>query len=235
MKQEKIWGYFQGEGVGVFADSARRLDYLFRRAERIAGGRTLKILDIGVGNGWLERRCLGRGWETCALDPNEEAIGRLIKEGVRGKTGYIEEIPFGDDEFDVVFCSEVLEHLSEDSLRAGLREIRRVLRADAFIIGTVPYREDFDVNMAVCPDCGKVFHRWGHVQVFDKARLAEKMHAAGLKVIDMRTRSFLDISGLPLAGKARASLHLLLGRMGLTIASPCLYFLAGKRPSVTAG
>ena len=230
MKQEKIWGYFQGDGVGVFSDSRVRLNYLFRKAERISGGRRLKILNIGVGNGWLERCCFGRGWETYSLDPDEKAIAKLVSDGIRGKVGYIEKIPFPDRDFDVVFCSEVLEHLSPVQFSAGLQEIRRVLKDEGCLIGTVPYKEDFDNNMAVCPDCGKVFHRWGHLQVFDRGKLAESLAAAGLKVVITRTRSFLNLSELTSAGKVKAFLHLLLGRFGLAIASPSLYFHARKLP-----
>lgn len=230
MKQEKIWGYFQGDGVQIFSDSHVRLNYLFRRAERISGGRRLRILNIGVGNGWMERRCLGQKWDTCSLDPSEQAIGKLVLEGVGGKVGYVEEIPFPDRVFDVVFCSEVLEHLASDAFRTGLQEIWRVLKDGGVLIGTVPYKEDFENNMAVCPDCGKVFHRWGHMQVFDRAKLAEYLERSGLKVVAMRTKSFLNLSGLKFAGKAKVSLHLLLGRIGLTIASPSLYFQARKPP-----
>jgi SAM-dependent methyltransferase len=233
MNQEKIWEYFQGEGVGVFSGSAARLDYLFRSAERLFGRRKLRVLNIGIGNGWLERRCLERGWETCALDPSEHAVGTLAAEGVKGKAGFIDDIPFPDGGFDVVFCSEVLEHLSADTLRTGLQEIRRVLTEDGVLIGTVPYKEDLKNNMAVCPDCGKVFHRWGHLQVFDKQILLDVLGVAGWKIISMRTRSFLDLSGLNSLGKAKASLHLMLGWMGVAIATPSLFFQARKSTSVS--
>jgi SAM-dependent methyltransferase len=161
MKQEKIWEYFQGEGAGIFLDSSARLDYLFRHVEKVSRGRRIRILNIGVGNGWLERRCLQAGMETCSIDPNEKAIAKLIEEGVSGKVGYIEEIPFADRDFDAVFCSEVLEHLSAEQYQAGLREVWRVLKEGGLLAGTVPYKEDFPINMAVCPSCGNVFHRWG--------------------------------------------------------------------------
>jgi hypothetical protein len=51
----------------------------------------------------------------------------------------------------------------------------------------------------------------------------------------MRTRSFLNLSGVPFPGRVKASLHLVLGWLGLTIASPSLFFLARKGPGVKAG
>jgi SAM-dependent methyltransferase len=228
VKQEKIWEYFQGSGVSAFAGSGGRLTYLVRKAARLTGDQRIRVLNIGVGNGSLERQCLARRWETCALDPSERAIEALAAEGIDAKAGSIDEIPFPTGWFDVVFCSEVMEHLSDGILRAGLQEIRRVLKEDGVLLGTVPYKEDLENNIAVCPECGKIFHRWGHLRRFDRTVLREEMGRAGWEVEAMRTRSFLDLSGLTIMGKARASLHLVLGRMGVAIASPTLYFQARK-------
>lgn len=127
MKQDRIWDYFKGEGVDNFDQAVPRLNYLFRRARRFSNGRRLRALNIGTGNGWLERRCLREGWETHALDPSEESVRRLGAEGIDAKRGHVETMPHAAERFDVVFCSELLEHLSDEQLDAGLREIERVL------------------------------------------------------------------------------------------------------------
>ena len=44
----------------------------------------------------------------------------------------LEEMTFGDEEFDVIFCNHVLEHVSNDS--KALSEIYRVLRKGGFAI-----------------------------------------------------------------------------------------------------
>ena len=38
----------------------------------------------------------------------------------------VQQIPFGDDEFDVIFCNHILEHVTDD--RLAMRELRRVMR-----------------------------------------------------------------------------------------------------------
>jgi SAM-dependent methyltransferase len=48
----------------------------------------------------------------------------------------VQEMPFGDDEFDVVICNHVLEHVPDD--RQAIREIYRVLKAGGFAILQVP-------------------------------------------------------------------------------------------------
>lgn len=91
--------------------------------------------------------------------------------------GVVEHIPLPDSSADVVFSSEVFEHLSEDSLIAGLAEIARVLRPGGRLIGTVPYRENLAEQECLCPGCGLSFHRWGHMQSFTPERLANFLSA----------------------------------------------------------
>ncbi len=228
MNQDKIWDYFQNEGLDSFSDSKVRLGFLFRKARHIAGGNRLRVLNIGAGNGWLEHQCLEAKWETYSLDPNEAVIERLVARGVRGKPGYIEAIPFESGMFHVVFCSEVLEHLSDPQLEKGLSEISRVLVSTGSLIGSVPYKEDISANIVVCPDCGKIFHRWGHLRAFDKPGIRTTLARSNFVTLKMGTYAFLDFRNRSLGNKARLLLHWGLGRMGLAIGSPTLYFVARK-------
>lgn len=79
------------------------------------------ILDIGVAN---PRRWLGDGYVT--LGPDDEDIrGNLLA------------LPFGDESFDGVVLTEVLEHCT-DPARA-LREVYRVLRPGGLLLVTSPF------------------------------------------------------------------------------------------------
>ncbi|HEY9710145.1 MAG TPA: hypothetical protein V6D48_18200, partial [Oculatellaceae cyanobacterium] len=88
MNQDKIWDYFQAEGANVVFQSKSRLDYLFKKALKIVGNTKPTVLNIGVGNGWLEKRCLEQGWEIYALDPSKESIKSLETMGISGEVGY---------------------------------------------------------------------------------------------------------------------------------------------------
>ncbi len=167
MNQDKIWNYFQTEGANVVFQSETRLNYLFKKALKIVGNTKPTVLNIGVGNGWLEKRCLEQGWKVYALDPSKESIKNLETFGVIGEVGYIEKNSYADNLFDLVFCSEVIEHLSNEQINLGLLEIERILKKGGVLIGTVPYKENLIDNQVVCPKCGEVFHKWGHQQSFD--------------------------------------------------------------------
>jgi hypothetical protein len=59
----------------------------------------------------------------------------LIMEGVDHKVD-IEDLPFADGTYDLIFASHVLEHIRND--RKAIREIRRVLGTDGVAILPVP-------------------------------------------------------------------------------------------------
>lgn len=229
MDQQRIWNHFQGEGRDAFAAAVPRLLYLTGRAAKVMAERPkTSVLNIGIGNGWLERRCRDLGWEVCALDPSEKAVLSLCAEGIDARAGLIESIPFDDGLFDCCFCSEVFEHLTPDQLSKGLHEIRRVLRTGGLLIGTVPYKEQLASNTAVCPDCGKVFHRWGHQQAFDRDSMNQVLASASFSRIDVRVRAFPDFSRKGLMPGLKSCLRWLLGAIGEPIALPNLVFNAIK-------
>jgi len=194
MNQDKIWNYFQKEANNqVFSQSNSRLNYLFQKTLKLFNNSKLTVLNIGSGDGWLEKKSHQQGWETYALDPTSEAIKILECSGIKGKVGYIEQIPYADSFFDVVFCSEVIEHLSDEQIKLGLLEVERVLKKGGVLIGTVPYNENLLDNQVVCPKCGEVFHRWGHQQSFDSISFT-KIFPPTLSIQTMSVHYFVDLS-----------------------------------------
>lgn len=167
--QNRIWDHFQNEGVDSFAQSQGRLEFLVRRLRP-----GIRALNIGVGNGALERMAVRKGVDIWSLDPSDRAIENLRKDlrlGEKVQIGFCQAIPFPDGYFDVVVMSEVLEHLDEEVFEATLAEVRRVLRPGGRFIGTVPAREKLEDAIVVCPHCGIQFHRWGHKRSFSVGTL----------------------------------------------------------------
>jgi ubiquinone/menaquinone biosynthesis C-methylase UbiE len=173
MNQEKIWDYFQNNpeiGSLAFNADAR---YRFIANKIVSGS---DVLNIGVGKGGLELMLLDKRVNVYCLDPNKESIRKIQEEfglAERAKFGYAQAIPFDDSSFDVVVMSEVLEHLSDEVINKTVKECHRVLRKGGRFIGTVPADEVLLESRVVCPDCGKVFHRWGHLQEFSEQRLRQ--------------------------------------------------------------
>ncbi|HLC48664.1 MAG TPA: class I SAM-dependent methyltransferase [Candidatus Norongarragalinales archaeon] len=91
------------------------------------GGRSGKLLDVGGGNGILGTK-LPKGIEYINLDWSKYATIKCDLN--KGK------IPFKSRSFDIVICSEVLEHLFNS--RAILKEIKRVVKKGGIVIFTMP-------------------------------------------------------------------------------------------------
>ena len=194
MHQDKIWDYFQNdlEVSSLVFESSTRYNFI---AKQIKTG--TDVLNIGIGRGGLEEVLISKGFNVYCLDPSEKSIQRvkdLLGLADRAKVGYSQSIPYADHKFDTVVMTEVLEHLSDDVIKQTLKEVRRVLRSGGRFIGTVPADENLLKQRVVCPDCGKSFHQWGHVQSFSSEELYQLLVSeySNVKI----TRKFLGTWGI---------------------------------------
>jgi ubiquinone/menaquinone biosynthesis C-methylase UbiE len=95
------------------------------------------VLDVGCGTGTLaiEVACrVGRAGRVVGVDPGTQQIARARSKAVRRhlpiefQIGVIEQLPFPDQTFDVVFSTLMMHHLPAPLKRQGLAEIARVLK-----------------------------------------------------------------------------------------------------------
>jgi SAM-dependent methyltransferase len=98
-----------------------------------------RALDVGCGPGALTGELVERlGAEAvAAVDPSESfvAAARERHPGIDLQQANAEELPFGDDEFDVALAQLVV-HFMSDPL-AGLREMARVTRTGGVVTACV--------------------------------------------------------------------------------------------------
>jgi SAM-dependent methyltransferase len=92
-----------------------------------------RILDVGCGTRPYEQ--LFVGWEYVGIDVAES--GRPSEHKVVDRYFDGLTIPYQDESFDAVLCTEVLEHCVDATRIAG--EIRRVLRPGGQAVITVPF------------------------------------------------------------------------------------------------
>lgn len=227
MNQNRIWSYFQNERIDVFSYANPRLRYLVSQVKKLVKTPLLLALNIGVGNGFLEDQAVSLRWNIHSIDPNEATIRKLRKKGIEANVGCIEALPYKDGTFDVVICSEILEHLSSEQLQKGLKEVSRVLKSGGYFLGTVPNNENLDDNVVICPDCGKIFHRWGHQQKFD-VEMLKNIFPECLKVLVVRTKLFIHWEGLNFKRRIAAFIKLFLFYLGSHGSNETLYFLLKK-------
>lgn len=93
-----------------------------------------RLLEIGAGTGQQAQMLNSKGYEVSAIDlPQSRYAPARVWPVIEydGKT-----IPFNDDSFDIVYSSNVLEHITETNLMQ--REISRVLAPGGIAIHVLP-------------------------------------------------------------------------------------------------
>lgn len=155
----------------------------------------MRVLDAGCGGG----RHLCECFRTAGID----AIGVDIKwDDLRKTQGFlslmsreqpgrwvvaqadITKLPFTDASFDIVICSEVLEHVAEN--RTAVAELVRVLKTGGDLVITVPRY----LPERICWAISRAYHEepGGHIQIYRKAELMKLLESAGVRCLRIRYR-----------------------------------------------
>lgn len=97
-----------------------------------------EILDVGCGVGKLGKKFKDFGNEVFGVDISANAIrkSRKLLDGAFVVDLLSDKLPFSNHKFDLVICSEVIEHLT-DSINL-LKEVRRVMKRNGVLILTTP-------------------------------------------------------------------------------------------------
>ena len=93
---------------------------------------TLRALDVGCGGGLLAEEFVRLGCQVTGIDPSvpsivtAEAHASQAGLAIDYQVGVGERLPFADASFDLVYCCDVLEHVSD--LEQVIAETARVLK-----------------------------------------------------------------------------------------------------------
>jgi ubiquinone/menaquinone biosynthesis C-methylase UbiE len=111
-----------------------------------------QALDVGCGTGTLAlaaARRVGASGRVVGIDPSAQQIARARAKAahrhapIEFQIGVIEELPFPDQTFDVVFSTLMMHHLPAPLKRQGLVEIARVLKPGGrLVIGDFVRKQD---------------------------------------------------------------------------------------------
>ncbi|WP_266368186.1 class I SAM-dependent methyltransferase [Tellurirhabdus rosea] len=120
------------------AEDFKRLDFIVKQVQSLQKP-DVTIMDIGCGNGNIARVLGGFGYSVLGVDIDPESIAEARKRNafpnVRFEQMDAESLPTAG-EFDVLVCSEVLEHL--DVPGSLVETAYRLLKPGGRLIVTVP-------------------------------------------------------------------------------------------------
>lgn len=150
-----------------------------------------KILDIGCGEG--RHTCAAyrlKGVTVVGADLNFNSLVSAreklcfhdqLGEHGGGRWGLsvtdITRLPFADATFDLVICSEVLEHIPAD--RAAMAELLRVLKPGKDLVVSVPRYFPERICWMLSDDY--VNANQGHVRIYTKTQLVSRLESLGAK------------------------------------------------------
>jgi len=160
------------------------LTFNFNKLNLLPGS---KILDVGCGEGrhifgslqnFKDVYCVGYDQDIPSLNICNDGL-EFFKELDTGSTifvqGSVYTLPFEDNSFDLVFCSEVLEHL--ENYDHAIQEIYRVLKPGGFFLPSVP---SFWPEK-ICWMLSKGYQNMpgGHVRIFKKQQVISEISLHG--------------------------------------------------------
>lgn len=120
------------------------------------------ILDIGTGDGLLANKLIALGKSVTAVDISEVALSKVHGPTLVRSASNLCGVP--DRSYDLLLCTEMLEHLDPTTYVGALHEFNRVARRAILI--TVPNREVMREHTGLCGRCGRQYHIWGHRRRF---------------------------------------------------------------------
>lgn len=185
---EKYWttghARYSGDNQGY---AANLRNWMGLELRDIAGNAA--ILEVGCGDGSFTRNLAEYSSRVTAVDLSASQIERNAR--AHPEINFIQHdvaqpLPFATGAFDVIWCSEVLEHLFDPGFAVG--EMQRVLAAGGRLLVTVPYH-------GVLKDVLIALFRWDehfspanpHIRFFTRKTLSTLAASAGFVEIETKT------------------------------------------------
>jgi SAM-dependent methyltransferase len=161
-------GYF-GKVPSKLARSRKRARYI---VDRLSGGAHGKsFLDVGANGGFMAKAAQEIGFDVAGIEPDvvSVAYAREHYPGIAFQHGLLENADFGSQLFDVIYCSEVIEHVADCNRFAA--KLASLLRPGGLLYITTPdvghWHRPRDVTRwdAFCPPSHCIYFRPGNLKM----------------------------------------------------------------------
>jgi SAM-dependent methyltransferase len=159
---------------------------------------SLRVLDIGPTPFTLYLKQRFPQWDLWALDRTDFLQQRFAAAGIRQRSCDLDQahVPFADEHFDLVICTEVLEHVFAPPTKL-LRDIKRTLRPSGRLLLSVPNlailrkRLRFLFGISPLPDPDLTLdthplHGHGHVREYTRKEIVAACRSAGYELAAVR-------------------------------------------------
>ncbi len=182
---EKTWNYYQRVNPAYLETTSRDKIMMLSKIIKRYTSNTDYLCEVGLGNGLMLKE-LARSRRVMGVDLSKDTIVHLKSKpdfsNIELRDGDICRLSTVSQDMDAVITIDVIEHLTSDQLSRAYKEIHKVLKMEGKWFINVPWNEDLKLTEVFCPHCHKTFHRFGHKQSFDEAKLNAILVQANFQV-----------------------------------------------------
>jgi 2-polyprenyl-3-methyl-5-hydroxy-6-metoxy-1,4-benzoquinol methylase len=162
-----------------------RLRKCARLIDKLQAG---SLLDIGCSNGAWASHWMSKGWTASGIDIDRKHVELAVAKGIDARFCDLnsDHLPFRDEQFDLVFAGEVIEHLVDTD--GFLAEVARCTKPKGHVIITTPNLASFENRIRLLLGVYPIWLNYnlegsGHVRGYTPRVLKTQMAEHGLRVI----------------------------------------------------
>jgi SAM-dependent methyltransferase len=180
---------------GTLSLERHRLLWLYLTRKTNFLNQSLKVLHIAPEQVFYTKFKAIKDWEYTTTDLHSPLAD--IKADICA-------LPFNNDQYDLIFCNHVLEHIPDD--KKAMEELYRVLKKGGTLIAQVPLNEELDGTfeddtITDKKERTRIFGQYDHVRVYGKdyyTRLnTVGFESKGITFINTMSIEEIDRFGLP--------------------------------------
>jgi 2-polyprenyl-3-methyl-5-hydroxy-6-metoxy-1,4-benzoquinol methylase len=164
----------------------KRAKFAIKNLKGFIDVKGLKVLVLGCGMGYECEELKKLGNFVIACDMNKKYIENAKK--YSDKTFFcdlMEKIDQEDESFDVVYCSETVEHLL--SFHPFVDECKRVLKKEGFLVITTDNPCNIRNIMRMITQNSKYFHHDGHNHYYSPRDMSRILNKNGFQILKIKT------------------------------------------------
>jgi len=144
------------------------------------------ILDVGCNTGYLGRKLKEKGIISDGIDINKKALkeAKKIYRNVYWRDLYIPNLKLGNNKYDYIIFSDILEHLPRPDLL--LKDTKQYLKKSGKVIASIPNIARLEIRLKLL--FGKFNYSGGimsqdHLRFFTKKSAIEMFENCGYQVV----------------------------------------------------
>ena len=123
------------------------------------------VIDVGCGDGTISN-ALSQKYSVCSVDRSENALAHVTTKKICASA---DKIPVSDNSYDLVFSSQMIEHLPEKIFTAFVAESKRI--SSRYIMLSFPDDENINKQLIQCPECKTNFNKSYHLRSLNKNKI----------------------------------------------------------------